>query len=125
MPLDTRTLPGKISAGQEGEEIAKGWCIIAYEMVGHGKPLSDWRGEMKCASVEERDAAAANTNALYLHLDPYGGVFEPWHGPVTVEAVPSDDDPEGLRLRLRGAGAMHRSWDDGASAETLSKAATG
>lgn len=125
MPLDTRTLPGRISEGPEGAVVATGWCIIAYEMVGHGKPLLEWRGEMKCSSAEERDAVAANRNALYIRLDPYGGVFEPWHGPVAVEAVDRENDPEGLRLRLRAAGPMKRSWDDGASAEALSKAATG
>lgn len=125
MALDTRTLPGRISVGPEGEVIASGWCIIAYEMVGHGKPLSEWRGEMKCTSREERDAAAANAGPLYLRLDPYGGVFEPWHGSVAAEAVDGDDDPVGLRLRIRGNGAMKRSWDDGASADALSKSATG
>lgn len=124
MPLDTRTLPGKISNGQGGDVIASGWCIIAFEAVGHGKPLDEWRGEMRCADADERAAAVIAGDGLYLHLDPYGGVFEPWHGPVAVEAVDADDDPDGRRLRLRAAGTMHRSWDDGASAEALSKAAS-
>ena len=124
MPLDTRTLPGTLSKERGGEPVAKGWCIIAFEMVGHGKPLEEWHGEMRCATTEERDTAAA-ASALYLHLDPYGGVFEPWHGPVRTEAVDSENDPEGRRLRLFAAGAMKRSWDDGAGAEVLSKAATG
>ncbi|RIK42283.1 MAG: hypothetical protein DCC58_11220 [Chloroflexi bacterium] len=125
MALDTRTLPGRITQGEGGNVVASGWCIIAFEMVGHGKPLEDWRGEMKCASKDERDGAASIDGDLYIHLDPYGGVFEPWHGPVRVEAVDADNDPDGLRLRLRSAGVMKRSWDDGASAEALSKAATG
>jgi len=122
--LDTRTLPGTLSKGDGGDQVAKGWCIIAFEMVGHGKPLEEWRGEMKCASREERDAAASAGDGLFLHLDPYGGVFEPWRGPAQAEAVDGENDPEGRRLRLSGSGAMKRSWDDGASAEALSKAAS-
>jgi hypothetical protein len=112
MPLETQTLPGEITRGQGGEQIAAGWCLIAYETTGRQRPLSEWRGEMAVTpDVREAACAAAAEGAtLYLHLRPYGGVFEPWHGPVTVEAVPADVDPEGRRLRLHSAGTLTRSY---------------
>jgi hypothetical protein len=112
MPLETQTLPGEITRGQGGEKVADGWCLIAYETTGRQRPLSEWRGEM-AMTPEVRAAAvtAADDGAeLYLTLRPYGGVTEPWHGPVTIEPVSKDDDPEGRRLRLRSAGALTRSY---------------
>jgi hypothetical protein len=112
MPLETQTLPGEITRGQGGDQIADGWCLLAYETTGRQRPLPEWRGEM-AVTPEQREAALAAAQAgspLYLHLRPYGGVFEPWHGPVTVEPVSPDDDPEGRRLRLRSAGPLVRSY---------------
>lgn len=109
MPYDTRTLPGTLRRERGGEALASGWCLIAFDVVGERRPLTEWRGEMR---VDDRDAYAAATAAggmLYLELKPYGGVWEPWHGPVTVEAVPSDDDPHGRRVRLQAAGPLTRS----------------
>jgi hypothetical protein len=114
-------MPGTLTRGQDGEAVATGWVLIAYEMVGDRKPLADWHGEI---AVSAEDAAKARDagSELYLQLKPYGGVFEPWHGPVTVEPVDPEFDPVGRRLKLRSAGPMTRSLyhvegeDDEASA---------
>jgi hypothetical protein len=108
MPLDTRTLPAKISRGEGGEPIASGWCLVAWEMVGNSLPLEEWRGEMTVADAGERAALSAGGD-LHIHFYPYGGVWEPWHGPVRVEPVSTDDDPNQRRLKLRAAGPLIRS----------------
>lgn len=126
MPVDTQTLPGTITRGQGGEKVAGGWCLITYEMAGYRKPLPEWRGEMAVTS-EERGAAISAGDDLYLELKPYGGVFEPWHGPVAIDAVEPDLDPAGRRLRLRSAGPMIRSLydvDEEAVDETSANAET-
>lgn len=107
MPVETQTLPGVITRGANGEELGRGWCIVVYEMAGQHLPLDEWRGEI----AVEADAAGRLREAddLYIRFLPYGGVYEPWHGPVTVEPVGEDDDPDGRRLRLRGAGPLVRS----------------
>jgi hypothetical protein len=125
MPVDTQTLPGKLSKGQGGEVVASGWCLLAWEMTGQGKPLPAWRGELACASREVRDAAASTGGELYFVTEPYGHILEVWQGPVTVEPVDPADDPQGKRLRLRSAGPLTRSHDDGAAFEHLSNVATG
>lgn len=123
MPVDTRTMPGRLTRGQDGEQVASGWVLITYDMVGDRKPLTDWRGEI-AVSTDDMTAVKSADSGLYLHLKPYGGVFEPWHGPVTVEPVDSADDPVGRRLRLKSAGPMTRSLyykegeGDAAAAET-------
>lgn len=110
MPVETRTLPGKITREKDGEEIASGWCLIAYETAVRGAPLDEWRGEMGCSDGDARKAVAdADGQTLYLHLDPYGGEFEPWHGPVTASLVSDDLDPDGRRIALTSAGPLSRS----------------
>lgn len=101
-------MPGTLKRGQDGESVASGWVLITYDMVGDRKPLTDWRGEI-AVSADDMTAVQADSSGLYLHLKPYGGVFEPWHGPVIVEKVDESDDPVGRRLRLRSAGPMTRS----------------
>jgi len=114
-------MPGTLTRGQDGDAVASGWVLITYDMVGDRKPLPVWRGEI-AVTADDMSAVQSNDSGLYLHLKPYGGVFEPWHGPVTVEPVGSDDDPVGRRLRLRSSGPMTRSLyykegDDEAAAE--------
>lgn len=109
MAVDTRSLPGTITRGQGGEKVASGWCLVTYEMPGAHLPLEEWRGEMAVANTEEYQAAAQGGSDLHIQFFPYGGVFEPWHGPVRVEPVSEDDDPNRRRLRLRPAGALVRS----------------
>ncbi len=110
MALETRTLPGAIAREQASEAIASGWCIIAYETGVKYEPLDEWRGEM---IVDDADARAALQESagqpLYLRCQPYGGEFESWHGPVLVELVEADHDPNERRVRLRSAGALIRS----------------
>ena len=108
MAVDTRTMPGTLTRGQDGEPVASGWVLIAYEMVGDRKPLTEWRGEIAVSSDDAGKVANAG-GELYLHLKPYGGVFEPWHGPAKVEPVDPADDPVGRRLRLTASGPMTRS----------------
>lgn len=108
MTVDTRTMPGKLTRGRDGEQVASGWVLISYEMVGDRKPLPEWRGEMTVTG-DERAALGDERDGLYLHLSPYGGVFEPWHGPVSIELVPPDLDPAQRRVRLTSAGTMTRS----------------
>lgn len=108
MPVETQTLPGTISRGEGGEELARGWCLVTYEMAGAALPLDDWRGEI-AVTTEEYDASASWGDGLYISFRPYGGVWEPWHGPVTVEQVDPELDPNRRRLRLRPAGPMTRS----------------
>ena len=99
MALETRTMPGRITREQDGEPVASGWCLIAFETTAKGEPLEEWRGEMGCSDAAAREAiAAANGATLYLHLDPYGGEFEPWHGPVTATLVSADLDPDAVRV---------------------------
>jgi len=107
MPVETQTLPGRITRGADGDELARGWCIVVYEMVGQHLPLDEWRGEI----AVDADSAQrlAGEGDLYIHFHPYGGVYEPWHGPVAIEPVSEDDDPRGRRLRLRAAGPLTRS----------------
>ncbi|HEX5166664.1 MAG TPA: hypothetical protein VFV93_14770 [Thermomicrobiales bacterium] len=108
MPVDTQTLPGTIYRGENGEELARGWCLVTYEMVGNALPLDDWRGEI-AVTTDEYDASAGWGDELYIRFRPYGGVWEPWHGPVTVEQVDPEIDPNRRRLRLRPAGPLTRS----------------
>ncbi len=108
MPVETQTLPGTITRGEAGEELARGWCLVTYEMVGAAKPLDDWRGEI-AVTPEEYDAAASWGDGLYISFRPYGGIWEPWHGPVAIEQVSAEIDPNRRRLRLRSAGQMIRS----------------
>jgi hypothetical protein len=109
MALETRTLPAAITRERAGEEIASGWCIIAYETGVKYQPLDEWRGEM---TVEDEAARKALTDAsgevLYLQCKPYGGEFESWHGPVLVELIDAEHDPYQRRVRLRAAGALIR-----------------
>jgi hypothetical protein len=109
MPLETRTLPGTIVKERGGDEVASGWCIIAYESGEKFEPLDEWRGEI---IVEDSDARSAISDAegkvLYLQCLPYGGEFESWHGPVLTELVPSEHDPYERRVRLRAAGKLER-----------------
>lgn len=110
MALETRTMPGRITREQDGEPVASGWCLIAFETTAKGEPLEEWRGEMGCSDAAAREAiAAANGATLYLHLDPYGGEFEPWHGPVTATLVSADLDPDARRISLKSAGPLTRS----------------
>jgi hypothetical protein len=109
MPVETQTLPGQITRGQDGDKVVSGWCLIVFESTGAKQPLSEWHGEM-AVSPDERASLSNATDGLYLHLQPYGGVFEPWHGPVTVEPVDADLDPVGRRLRLRSAGPLTRTY---------------
>jgi hypothetical protein len=108
MSLETRTLPAKILRGEGGEQLASGWCLVAYEMVGSALPLPEWRGEITVEDASERSALTAGGD-LYIHFYPYGGVWEPWHGPVRVEPVATSDDPNQRRLKLSAAGPLIRS----------------
>jgi hypothetical protein len=108
MPVDTRSLPGIILRGEGGDELASGWCLVTYEAVGQGKPLEEWRGEMTVTS-EAYEALGSWGDGLYIRFYPYGGVFEPWHGPVAVEPVDPESDPNRRRIRLRQAGPLTRS----------------
>lgn len=108
MPVETQTLPGTIRRGEDGEELARGWCLVTYEMVGAALPLEDWRGEI-AVTPEEYAASAGWGDGLYISFRPYGGIWEPWHGPVTVEQVDPEMDPNRRRLRLRPAGPLTRS----------------
>jgi hypothetical protein len=108
MPVDTRTLPGTIYRGENGEELARGWCLVTWEMVGNALPLDDWGGEIAVTPIEY-DATASWGDDLYIRFRPYGGVWEPWHGPVSVEPVDPELDPNRRRLRLRSAGPLTRS----------------
>ena len=108
MPLDTRTLPAKITRGEGGDEIASGWCLVAYEMVGAHLPLEEWRGEIAVEDAAQRELLSAGGD-LYIHFFPYGGVWEPWHGPVRVEPVDPEHDPNQRRLKLRAGGPLSRS----------------
>lgn len=107
MPVETQTLPGVITRGANGEELGRGWCIVVYEMAGQHLPLDDWRGEI--AVDPEAAARLREGDGLHIRFHPYGGIYEPWHGPVTVEPVDVEDDPNGRRFRLRGAGPLIRS----------------
>ena len=110
MPAETRTLPGRIAREKDGESLASGWCLIAFETITRGAPLEEWRGEMGCTDAEARQAITdAAGETLYLHLDPYAGEFEPWHGPVTASLVSEDLDPDARRITLSAAGPMTRS----------------
>lgn len=108
MPLETRTLPAKVMRGAGGEQLAQGWCLVAWEMVGNALPLDEWHGEITVTDAEQR-AALTGGDDLYIHFFPYGGVFEPWHGPVRVAPVDPADDPNQRRLKLRAAGPLTRS----------------
>lgn len=109
MAAETRTLPGRITRERNGEPIASGWCLIAYETGVRHESLDQWRGEMACANTEERKALAdAAGGTLHLHLDPYGGEFEPWNGPVTVSLVDEALDPDSRRITLTSAGPLIR-----------------
>lgn len=109
MPAETRTLPGRITREQGGETIASGWCLVAYETGVRHEPLDEWRGEMTCADPEARQVISdAAGSTLYLHLDPYGGEFEPWHGPITATLVSADLDPNARRITLSSAGPLTR-----------------
>lgn len=110
MPVETRSLPGRIAREKDGETVASGWCLIAFETTKRGAPLEEWRGEMGCTDADARKAISdAQGNTLYLHLDPYAGEYEPWHGPVTAALVSEDLDPDGRRIALKPAGALTRS----------------
>lgn len=110
MPAETRTLPGRIVREKDGDPIASGWCLIAFETAVRGEPLDDWRGEMGCSDEDSRKAISdAARDTLYLHLDPYGGEFEPWHGPVTASLVDAALDPDARRIALTSAGPLIRS----------------
>lgn len=109
MAAETRTLPGRIAAERNGEPIASGWCLIAYETGVRHEPLSEWRGEMTCTNTDERKAIAeAAGTVLYLHLDPYGGEFEHWHGPIIATLVDESLDPDARRITLTSAGPLIR-----------------
>lgn len=109
MALETRTLPGAITRERAGEEIAAGWCIIAFDTGVKYQPLDEWRGEMTVAEESARQALSdASGEVLYLQCKPYGGEFESWHGPVLVELVASEHDPYQRRVRLRAAGKLIR-----------------
>jgi hypothetical protein len=116
MPYDTRSLPGTLRKEQGGEAIASGWCLLAFDVVGQGQPLTEWRGEMSVENKDEFAAASKAGGQLYLECKPYGGISEPWHGPVTVEALPAEHDPNGRRLRLQAAGPLTRSAHSAAGA---------
>lgn len=119
MPLETRTLPGAICRERGGGLLAEGWCIIAYETGTKYEPLPEWRGEMIVADEDQRNALAdAGTTPLYLQCRPYGGEFESWHGPVTVELVDSEADPYQRRVRLTSAGELIRGDRDIPGVET-------
>src|SRR3954468_9000975 len=98
MPVDTRTFPGTITKGQGGEQVARGWCLIAYEMTGRGAPLNDWRGEI-ALDADGYAALKGASGDLYLFMHPYGGENEPWHGPIKVEPVSNEHDPNQRRMK--------------------------
>lgn len=109
MPLETRTLPGTIVKERGGEEIASGWCIIAYETGVKFEPLDEWRGEIIVEDSEARSVISESAGqVLYLQCLPYGGEFESWHGPILTELVDSTHDPYERRVRLRAAGKLER-----------------
>ncbi|MBA2451778.1 MAG: hypothetical protein H0V47_01300 [Chloroflexia bacterium] len=109
MAAETRTMPGRITGERNGEAIASGWCLVAYETGVRHEPLDEWRGEMACTDADARKAiAAAEGTTLHLHLDPYGGEFEPWHGPVTAVLVDEALDPDARRITLTSAGPLIR-----------------
>jgi hypothetical protein len=107
MPLETQTLPGTITRGEQGDAIASGWCLVAFDSVGLHAPLPEWRGEIAL----DADGLAAVTQGgdLYIRFHPYGGIYEPWHGPITVEPVDVEDDPNQRRVRLLSNGPLVRS----------------
>lgn len=110
MAVETRTLPGRIAREKDGEPIASGWVLIAFETAVRGEPLDEWRGEMGCSDADARKLISdAGEATLYLHLDPYGGEFEPWHGPVTAALVDANLDPDARRIALSSAGPLTRS----------------
>lgn len=110
MAVETRSFPGRIAREKDGETIASGWCLVAFETTTRGAPLDDWRGEMICADAEIRQVINdAGGDTLYLHLDPYAAEWEPWHGPITAELVSDDLDPNARRVALKSAGPLTRS----------------
>lgn len=110
MAVETRSLPGRIAREKGGETLASGWCLIVFETGDRARPLDDWRGEMGCWDADARKAIAdCAGETLYLHLDPYAGEFEPWHGPVVASLVEPEHDPDGRRIRLTAAGTLTRS----------------
>jgi|GEM_PF-2627572 len=108
MSVETRTLPGTITRGEGGEEITRGWCLVTFQMVGMALPLDEWHGEIAVTS-DEYEASPGWGDGLYINFRPYGGVWEPWHGPIAVEQVDPELDPNRRRLRLRAAGPLIRS----------------
>jgi hypothetical protein len=109
MPAETRTMPGRISRERNGEAIASGWCLVAYETGVRHEPLDEWHGEMACTDADARKAISeAEGTTLHLHLDPYGGEFEPWNGPVTAALVDEALDPDARRIALTSAGPLIR-----------------
>jgi hypothetical protein len=108
MSVETQTLPGTITRGEGGDELARGWCLVTFEMAGSAKPLDEWRGEI-AVTPDEYEAAGGWGDGLYIHFRPYGGVWEPWHGPISVEQVDPELDPNRRRLRLQSAGPLIRS----------------
>jgi hypothetical protein len=108
MPLETRTLPARILQHEGGDEIARGWCIVAWDMVGNALPLEAWHGEI-ALTPEHWEAASGWNDPLFIYFHPYGGVMEPWHGLVSISPVPESDDPNRRRLRLQAAGPLTRS----------------
>ncbi len=108
MALETRTLPGRITNGADGDEIARGWCLVTWELATNALPLEDWKGEI-ALTPEQWESASGWSDPLYIHFHPYGGVMEPWHGPISISQVGMDDDPNRRRLRLASAGPLQRS----------------
>jgi hypothetical protein len=104
--------------------VTSGWCLLAFDVVGQGQPLADWRGEMGVENKDEYTAATSAGADLYLECKPYGGVFEAWHGPVSVSAMSAEDDPDSRRLRLRAAGPLQRGGQAAASDEADTAEAT-
>lgn len=110
MAVETRSFPGRIAREQDGDTIASGWCLIAFETSTRGAPLEEWRGEMGCTDEDARKAISdAAGSTLYLHLDPYAAEWEPWHGPVTATLVDAEHDPDARRIALSAAGPLTRS----------------
>lgn len=119
MPVETRTLPGRIAREPDGEPIVSGWCLIVYRTGVRGEPLDAWWGEMACSEAGARTAIANAVDAtLYLHLDPYGGEFEPWHGPVIASLIDPELDPDERRITLKSAGPLIRSYRSHAEASS-------
>ena len=83
------------------------WEKIVLNLISNAFKFT-FRGEI-AVSPDEYDAAATWGGGLYISFRPYGGIWEPWHGPVTVEQVDPEDDPNRRRLRLRPAGPLIRS----------------